>query len=170
MPQIQCWLVLLAASFTLNATAVNGERLILSSAYLAINSTVLVTNGAVLQLNFTGTNQVAALVFNGISQADAVYNLGSTPICLAGTGSLKVVRLAPPQVPTIGPISLVGTNLVLTLPATSGLNYVLQQATNLTSPVVWQNVSTNAGTGSNLVFNVSIDLSWPQNFIRFLAY
>lgn len=75
-------------------TTVNGGVLQLATATLAQTATVLVTNGAILQMDFTGTNQVAGLVLNGVSQPAGVYNSTTSPSFLAGAGSLKVQTIA----------------------------------------------------------------------------
>ena len=76
-------------------TTVNGGTLDLVQATLATNSTATVTNGAVLKLDFTVTNQVAALVLNGLSQPNGIYNVGTSPTYITGTGNLQVGSLAP---------------------------------------------------------------------------
>ena len=59
-------------------TTVNGGTLEIALPTIATSSTVSVTNGAVLKLDFTVTNPIAALVLNGISQPGGIYN-ASTP-------------------------------------------------------------------------------------------
>jgi hypothetical protein len=88
---------------------------------------------------------------------------------LATDGTLKVTGGAPPQ-PTIGPVLTSGTDLVVPVPTVSGASYVLQTTTNLTAPIIWQNQSTNAGTGGNVQFHVPIEPSKPQKFVRVWAY
>ncbi|MGC3956558.1 MAG: hypothetical protein QM813_00855 [Verrucomicrobiota bacterium] len=75
-------------------TTVNGGVLQLATATLATSATVLVTNGAILQMDFAGTNQVAGLVLNGVSQPAGVYNSSTSPTFLAGAGSLRVQSIA----------------------------------------------------------------------------
>lgn len=75
-------------------TTVNGGLLQLTTPTLAPSSSVLVTNGALLQLDFPETNQVAALVLNGVSQPAGVYNSTTSPSFLAGSGSLRVQSVA----------------------------------------------------------------------------
>ena len=87
----------------------------------------------------------------------------------ATDGTLRVTGGAPPA-PTIGPVLISGTNLVVTVPTISGASYVLQTTTNLTAPVNWQNESTNAGTGGNVQLNVPIESSKPQKFLRVRVY
>jgi alpha-galactosidase len=65
--------------------------LALSQPTLATNSTVTVASGAVLRLDFAGTNTVSGLVLNGISQSSGVYNSTTVAPYLTGTGTLLVV-------------------------------------------------------------------------------
>ncbi len=84
------------------------------------------------------------------------------------TGQLSVSTA--PSSPTIAPVAVDGTNMVVSVPTVSGATYVLQSATNLTPVINWVNESTNAGTGGNLILNVPIRPDRPQNFLRFLVY
>jgi autotransporter-associated beta strand protein len=72
-------------------TTVSGGALILNYPSLATSSVVTVASNATLQLNFTETNTVAALVINGVSRPGGVYNAGTDPAYLTGTGSLQVL-------------------------------------------------------------------------------
>ena len=87
-------------------------------------------------------------------------------------GILKIDGGAPPQPPqpTISPVTISGTNLVVSATTVSGASYVLQSATNLTPTVIWNNESTNAGTGGTLTLNVPIEPGKPQKFLRVWAY
>lgn len=77
-------------SYTGNTTAGAGTLEILQPD-LFWRSTVTVSNGAVLQLDFAATNQIGALVVNGVAKAPGVYNSSSDPGFLTGSGSLLVV-------------------------------------------------------------------------------
>ena len=88
---------------------------------------------------------------------------------LVSNGTLSVSSSAPPQ-PTIAPVTVVGTNLVVPVETISGYSYVLQSTTNLAPPSAWFNESTNAGTGSTLILNVPFDPNEPQKFLRFWVY
>jgi autotransporter-associated beta strand protein len=88
---------------------------------------------------------------------------------LATDGTLRVTGGAPPQ-PEIDPVYPSGTNLVVSVPTVLGPNYVLQTTTNLTAPVIWQNQSTNAGTGGSVQFDVPIEPGKPQKFVRIWVY
>jgi fibronectin-binding autotransporter adhesin len=148
-------------------TTVNGGTLEIAQATLAPGSTVSVAGGATLQLDFTGMNTVAALVLNGVSQPEGVYNATTSPGYLAGAGSLQVGAVAPPG-PTITGISLSGTTLTLT--AANGMadsQFILLGSTNLALPLSsWTPVLTNNfdGSGSlNLSTNI-VDPNNPQEF------
>ena len=111
------------------------------------------------------TGSVASSTVNGTAltgKTGTVSLSGNTVVLTVSTGS-------PPQ-PTIAPVSVSGTNLVVTVPTTSGYNYVLQSTTNLTPTINWLNESTNAGTGGNLILNVPIEPAKPQKYLRFSVY
>jgi autotransporter-associated beta strand protein len=76
-------------------TTVNGGTLEVANANFSTNSTVTVTNGATLQLNFAGVNVVNALVLNGVSKPPGTFNSGNTTY-ITGSGSLQVVVTTPP--------------------------------------------------------------------------
>ncbi len=71
-------------------TTVNAGMLSLSQPNLTYSSTVTVTNGAVLNLNFTGVNVVTALVLNGVTQPRGVYSSTNASPYLTGTGVIQV--------------------------------------------------------------------------------
>ncbi len=77
------------------STTVKAGTLEIALPTLQIYSSVSVSNGAALKLDFpaTVTNQVAALVINGVNKAPGVYNSSTDPAYLTGTGSLLVVPL-----------------------------------------------------------------------------
>jgi autotransporter-associated beta strand protein len=111
------------------------------------------------------TGSVALSTVNGTAltgRTGTVSLSGNTVLLTVSGGGL-------PQ-PTIAPVSVSGTNLVLTIPSISGYNYVLQSATNMTPTINWQYESTNAGNGGNLILNVPIDPAKPQKFLRFWVY
>ena len=158
-----------ANSYTGNTT-INAGTLAIGVPSMAANSTVRVAAGAVLRLDFTGTNTVAGFITNGVALASGVYNTGNAAPFIAGSGSLKVAGTAPPPPPTIAPVTVSGTNLVVSVLTVSGANYVLQSATNLTPIINWQNESTNVGTGGNLIFNVPVNPSQTQRYLRVWVY
>jgi len=84
-------------AYTGNTTVSAGT---LSVAYpsFASASTISVSNSAVLNLNFTGTNTVAALELNGVSQPAGVYDAITGAPYITGSGALEVV---PSSAPTL---------------------------------------------------------------------
>jgi autotransporter-associated beta strand protein len=75
-------------------TTVGAGTLEIAQPTIAEFSTVTVSNGALLQLDFAVTNQVAALVINGVSKAPGVYNSTTDPLAITNTGSLLVVPIS----------------------------------------------------------------------------
>ena len=82
-------------------------------------------------------------------------------------GTLSVVAAAPPQ---LIPVTLSGTNLLISLQSENGLSYVLETATNLNAPTAWTAFSTNNGTGALLTIPAPFDPAQPQSFFRVVAY
>ncbi len=113
-------------------TTINGGKLGLDWPSLAIGSTITIASNAVLNLNFTDTNTVAALVLNGVSQPAGIYDATTGTPYIAGSGALKVV---PSAAPTLNFTSS-GSNLQITF--TGG---TLQAQTN----------SLGSGLGTNWV-------------------
>jgi autotransporter-associated beta strand protein len=134
-------------------TTVNGGKLVIQLPTLASNSTVTVANGAVLQLGFAVTNQVAALVLNGISKAAGVYNNTTDPTYLAGTGSL-LVQSPIANYPTNITFSVNGGTLNLSWPATHLGWFAQSNSVNLANTNFWFDVP-NSQNGTNLVISVN---------------
>jgi hypothetical protein len=76
----------------------------------------------------------------------------------------------PPPNPPVMMAGLSGTNLQMSVLSQAGYNYMLQAATNLTPPVVWSGVATNAGTGGMLNFSAPVSPAQPQSYFRVVAY
>ena len=157
-------LTLTGANTYTGNTTVSAGTLSISSPTLATNSTITVANSAVLKLTFAGTNQVAALVLNGVTQPPGVYNSTTTPL-IAGTGSLLVPSNGPgifTQPTAITGFSLSGLNVIISgTNGQAGAAYYLLSSTNVALPVnqwtpVATNVPTTAGnytfTATNAVF------------------
>jgi autotransporter-associated beta strand protein len=104
-----------ANSYT-GTTTVNGGTLALGQATLATGSTIIVTNGAVLKLNFSGTNQIAGLVLNGTNKSAGVYNSVNSAPFIAGTGSLLIPAPVATNSPTMT-FTNSGGSLMLTWPS-----------------------------------------------------
>ncbi len=73
-------------------TRVGAGRLRLAVPSLHAGSEVTVSNGAVLDLDFTGTNEVRSLVLNGALQPPGIYSSTSSAPHLAGPGNLYVTQ------------------------------------------------------------------------------
>lgn len=147
-----------------NNTVVSAGTLDLLTASLFTNSTVSVSNGATLQLDFAGENVVAGLILNGVSKPPGVYNHGTDPAFLAGSGSIQIIGTAPKPTPVITHISISGTTLTLT--GTNGAAsgpYVLLQSTNLTTPLTnWAPAVSNSFDSSGNL-NLSTNIMNPAN-------
>ena len=83
-------LTLTANTYTGNTT-VNAGTLSMTQPNLALSSTVKVASGAVLNLNYVGTNVVLALVLNGVSQPNGVYKSTTPGGYISGTGAIQVL-------------------------------------------------------------------------------
>jgi autotransporter-associated beta strand protein len=75
-------------------TTVNAGTLQLNVASLSSNALVAVTNSAVLNLNFSGTNVVLGFSIDGVAQLPGVFNAASNPGLITGAGALRVLALA----------------------------------------------------------------------------
>ena len=148
-------------------TTVNEGTLVLVQPALDTNSTVLVTNGATLQLDFVVTNTVAALVLNGVNQATGVYNNSTSPTFITGTGSLLVAGVGP-VVPPLALLtnSVAGGNLVLSWPAGEG--WSLQVQTNLLNKGLSTNWTTISGSQSISSTNIPLNKTSPTVFYRLI--
>jgi len=123
-------------------TTVNNGTLELAQPGLAAHSTVTVASGATLQLDFSTTNQVSALVTNGISAGAGLYSSANANPYLTGSGYLLVVP--GPSGPAHLTNSLSGSTLSLAWPAGQGWRLVSQTnslSTGLrSSPSAWTTV------------------------------
>jgi autotransporter-associated beta strand protein len=138
-------------SYTGNTT-VSAGTLELAQAVLATNSAVLIASGAVLQLDFGVTNQVAGLVLSGVSQAPGVYNSANTAPYLAGTGSLLVQPIGPS-----GPAHLTNSvsGGILSLSWPAGQGWKLQMQTNGLG-TNWVYLTDGTASSTNITVNPSI--------------
>lgn len=72
-------------------TTVTAGTLSLGVATLHDDSTVELAAGAVLELTHSGTDDVTALVINGVTKAPGVYNAANSSGAITGTGSIRVL-------------------------------------------------------------------------------
>jgi len=120
---------------------------------LSALSIVTITNGAALDLAFTGTNQIAGLVINGVSKTPGVYSAATDSPSLVDTGYLLVVPVATinPNPPVLQ-VSYGSGSMNLAWP--TNLGWILQSnGVSLTTTSAWHNYPAD---GSVTVTNVSI--------------
>jgi fibronectin-binding autotransporter adhesin len=142
-------------------TVVNAGTLELVQPSLAAGSTVYVTNGALLQLDFAITNRVSGLVLNGVSQAQGVYSSTTSPSFISGLGSL-LVGPSTASNPTNISFSVSGGTMSLSWPA-DHLGWILQRDTNSLNAPIWIDVPGSESSTSN---NVTINPAIPNAFYR----
>ena len=149
-------------------TTVNGGTLSLAQPTLSTNSTVSITNGAVLQLAFAGgqTNTVAALVLNGTNQPAGVYDSTTPGGYLAGsTGALLVVPLVTinPNPPVLQ-VSYGAGSLSLAWPTNQG--WLLQSnSVGLTATSAWFNYPSDGSVNATNV-TITVDPKKANVFYR----
>ena len=71
-------------------TTVAAGILACSSATALGQGPVAISNGATLNLNFTGTRYITSLAFAGTAQANGTYSSATSPTFISGTGTLTV--------------------------------------------------------------------------------
>jgi autotransporter-associated beta strand protein len=156
-------LTLSGANTYVGNTTVSAGTLSLSQATLNTNSTVTVASGAVLNLGFSGTNAVAGLVLNGVSQAPGIYNSTTGSPYITGAGSLLVPSSVGPAMPYLTN-SISGKTLTLSWPA--GQGWVLQVQTNNLSKGLGTNWVDVPGSSSMSSTNITVDPAMPTTFYR----
>ena len=129
---------------------------------LANTSTVTINTNASLNLNFSTTNQIAALFLDGTNLPAGLYS-SSTTTQITGSGSLLVVPVAPVGTLsglqfTAGPV-ISGTSLTISATNTGSGTVYLLSSTNLTLPIsawtpIWTNVLTGSGSFKTNLLNV----------------
>ena len=156
-------------------TIVGRGKLIIQQPTLDKNTTVTVSNGATLQLGFPVTNQVGALVLNGVSKPLGVYNNTTDPNYLTGAGSLRVGGVFLPVISSSNTFTnfvticgtasaaqsypVTGTNLTSDITATAAPGFEI--STNNNTP--YSNTATIANVGGNASGTIFIRLSATAN-------
>ena len=151
-----------ANTYTGNTT-VNAGTLELAQPTLAMGSTVSVSSGAALRLNFATTNRVTALVLNGVNKPVGVYNSTTGAPFITGTGSLLVQPMA--TNPTNITVSVSGNTLSLSWPA-DHLGWILQQQSNSLAIGLSTNWTDVAGSANITSTNITINPANPTVFYR----
>jgi autotransporter-associated beta strand protein len=145
-------------------TTVKAGTLELLLATLATDATVSISNGALLQLDFTTTNRVGALVLNGVAQSPGIYNSSTTPTYITGPGSLTVPSPIASN-PTNITYRVSGSTLTLSWPA-DHLGWLVQSnSVGIAASNSWYNI---AGSSSVTTLNVNIDTAELNVFYRLL--
>jgi autotransporter-associated beta strand protein len=146
-------------------TTVSGGTLAIWQATLAANSTVTVAGGAVLELDFAGTNTVSKLVLNGASQVPGVYNSTTAAPYITGPGSLVLSpTLSPPTISSFGPLT--GTSFPLTFSGPSGQSYQVLTSTNVALPLTNWTALTSGTFGASPVTYTDTSATNKQQFYR----
>ena len=155
-----------ANTYTGNTTITGGILEMAQPSSATTNSTVsIASGGAKLKLDFASNsgNRVAALVLNGVTQANSVYNAANTSTYLAGTGNLVVGPIA--TNPTNITFSVSGSALSLSWPA-DHMGWILQSQTNSLSTGLGTNWTDVAGSTSITSTNITVSPALPTAFYR----
>jgi autotransporter-associated beta strand protein len=156
-------LTLSGANIYTGNTTINGGTLVLAQATLTTNGTVSIATGAKLQLNFATSDRIGALVLNGVSQPNGIYNAANKAAYLAGTGSLVIGSIA--TNPTNITFSVSGSTIALSWPS-DHIGWILQQQTNSLSIGLGTNWVDVAGSSSVISTNITINPAVPTAFYR----
>jgi autotransporter-associated beta strand protein len=143
-------------------TTVNAGILKLNVPSMANTSAIHLANGAVLNLNFAGTNTVPAFYTNNVALPPGVYKASNLPGFITGTGALLV---GIPTAPTNIRFTLSGNNLALNWPA-NYLGWILQEqidALNVGLSTNWVDV---AGSANLISTNLPITSANQTVFYR----
>lgn len=89
-----------AANSYTGDTTVTGGTLSVAGANLDDAAAVTITSGAMLALNFAGTDTVGSLTINGVTLGGGVYSSSTHPTFITGTGTLTVSNGATPSFAT----------------------------------------------------------------------
>ncbi len=157
-----------ANAYTGNTT-VNAGTLAFGLATLPTNATVRVAGGAVLSLNFPGTNRVAGIVLNGASQSPGVYNAANSAPYITGTGSLQIGTPVATN-PTNITASVSGGTLTLSWPADQLGWRLLRQTNHLAAGISvdsndWATVFNSQLTNQ---ITVPVEATFPVDFYRLI--
>jgi autotransporter-associated beta strand protein len=144
-------------------TTVRAGTLELAQPNLASGSTVAISSGAALRLNFATTNRVSVLVLNGVNTPVGVYSSSTASPYITGTGSLLVQPIA--TNPTNITFSVSGNTLSLSWPS-DHLGWILQQQTNSLSVGLGTNWIDVPGSSSITSTNITVNSALPTVFYR----
>lgn len=143
-------------------TTVNAGILKLNVPSMANTSAIHLANGAVLNLNFAGTNTVPAFYTNNVALPPRVYKASNLPDFITGTGALLV---SIPTAPTNIRCSLSGNNLALNWPA-NYLGWILQEQIDMLNIGLSTNWVDVAGSANLISTNLPINPANQTVFYR----
>lgn len=149
---------------------VNAGTLTLSYPDIAPAATVTIAGGtnAMLNLNFANsdTNQVAALILNGVSAAAGIHNAITDPAYISGSGSLLVNPNFINPLP--GTIQFNASGSTLSLAWQTNAGWLLQIQTNSLQTGLGTNWVTMPGSDSMTNLNVQMNPTNGATFYRLL--
>ena len=150
----------------LNLTIATGNLTLTNPATLNLTkSTISVASGAVLEMDYTGTNTVNAFVTNGISAGPGLYSVANAaPYLASSTGTAYLLVQPGPSGPALLTNSVSGNTLSLSWPP--GVGWRLQAQTNSLSaglnPANWTYVTDGSVSSTNITI-VPVN---PTTFFR----
>jgi fibronectin-binding autotransporter adhesin len=144
-------------------TAVNAATLKLDSTSNH-SGTFQLSNGAILNLNYSGTVTVASLTTNGVALAVGTYNSSNLPAYITGPGSIQVTGSIPNTPTKIG-YSVSSGHIDISWPANYE-GWILQQQTNSIKVGLSTNWVDIAGTAGVTSTNIPISATTPTAFYR----
>jgi autotransporter-associated beta strand protein len=160
-------LTLIGANTYTGNTTINAGTLVISQATISTNSTVSVSNNAVLQLDFATTNRVGALVLNGVTQLGGIYNSNTAAPYITGPGALEVSSLVPSLPPNGTNLTFSVNNGQITLSWPSNyLGAYLQVQTNQLNRGLSTNWVTIQGSQTTNIFTLPLNATDPSVFFR----
>jgi autotransporter-associated beta strand protein len=144
-------------------TAVNAANLKLDSTSNH-SGTFQLSNGGTLNLNYSGTMQVATFTTNGVGLAVGTYNTGNLPAYISGSGSIQVTGSIPNS-PT--KISYSASSGHIDISWTANYEgWILQQQTNSVKVGLSTNWVDVAGTAGVTSTNIAISPTTGTVFYR----
>lgn len=130
----------------------------------SISGAIRLASGAVLNLDFTGTQTVAALYVNGVAVSSGVYTSSNLPGVISGAGAVKINSTLP-TTPTPITFGVSGGNLTITWPA-NYQGWILQVQTNALNVGLSTNWVDVAGSANVTSTNLPITPGTPTTFYR----
>jgi autotransporter-associated beta strand protein len=153
------------------ANSYTGDTIVNAGSTLQLDTTgnsqgaFRLANGALVNVNFSGSYGVAGIYTNGVALPVGTYNAGNLPGFIAGPGSVQVMMTGIPTAPTNISFTLSGTNLAINWPV-SYQGWVLQVQTNSLSTGLSNNWVDVPGSANVNSMNMPINPANPTVFYR----